>query len=107
MDPQLGTTNLLLGIMAVASALEAAIVVGLGIVVFVVIRRVTAAVERLESQQVTPALGRVNAILDDVQDVTGTIRKGAGRFEPFVRSMTAALCSFFERRRETSTRRPH
>jgi hypothetical protein len=102
MEPQLGTTNVFLGILAVMSVLEALVVVGLGIFAFAVFRRAMRAVERLEAQQVTPALGKVNAILDDVKDVTGTVKEGAGRFEPIVRAAVGALWSLLERRQETS-----
>jgi hypothetical protein len=102
MDPQLDTTNLFLGVLAFVSVLEAVVVVGLGVFAMVVFRRATRAVERLEAQQVTPALGKVNAILDDVKDVTGTVKEGAGRFEPVVRAAVSALWSIFERRQETS-----
>jgi hypothetical protein len=74
MTGELGTTNLLLGIMAAASALEALVIIGAGIAGFVVYRRVTALVDQgmalasgLEARQVAPAMMRVNAILDDVK----------------------------------------
>ena len=88
MTGELGTTNLLLGIMAAASVLEALVMIGAGIAGFVVYRRVTALVDQgkvlasgLEARQVAPAMMRVNAILDDVKDVTATVKSETERVD--------------------------
>jgi hypothetical protein len=46
MSAELGTTNLLLGIMAAASVLEALVIIGVGIAGFMVYKRVFALVDR-------------------------------------------------------------
>jgi hypothetical protein len=74
----LSTTNLLLGIMAAVSLLEALAVVGLIVGGVLVYRRLAAMLARIEERQIAPAISRVNAILDDVKDVTGTVKKVAG-----------------------------
>ena len=51
MDANLGTTNLLLGIMAVVSVLEALLLIGSGIALFIVYRRVMDLVEGLEQDR--------------------------------------------------------
>jgi hypothetical protein len=88
MTGELGTTNLLLGIMAAASVLEALVIIGAGIAGVVVYRRVTALVDQgmvlasgLEARQVAPAMMRVNAILDDVKDVTATVKSETERVD--------------------------
>ena len=88
MTGELGTTNLLLGIMAAASVLEALVIIGAGIAGFVVYRRVTALVDQglvlasgLEARQVAPVMMRVNAILDDVKDVTATVKSETERVD--------------------------
>ena len=77
MTGELGTTNLLLGIMAAVSVLEALVDHRHGR------RRLHGLQEgdgprrrALETRQVAPAMIRVNAILDDVKDVT---RESEGR----------------------------
>ena len=75
MDGNLGTTNLLLGVMAAVSVLEALLVLGVGIAAFVAYRRVMTLVEGLETRQVAPAMARVNAILDDVKSVSATVKE--------------------------------
>jgi hypothetical protein len=81
MSGDLATTNLLLGIMAAVSVLEALAVIGLGIAGFVVYRKVTELVAGLETRQVAPAMVRVNAILDDVKDVTAKVREETERVD--------------------------
>ena len=81
MSGELGTTNLLLGIMAAVSLLEAVAVMGIGIAGFMVYRRVMVLVASIESRHVTPAMARVNAILDDVKVVTTTVRHETERVD--------------------------
>jgi hypothetical protein len=81
MSAELGTTNLLLGIMAAVSVLEALAIIGLGVAGFVVYRRVTELLAGIESRQVAPAMIRVNAILDDVRDVTAKVKQETERVD--------------------------
>lgn len=77
MTVDLTTTNVLLGILATVSLLEALVVVGLfagGIIAF---RRMMAAVARIEERQVAPAADRVNKILDDVKAITNVGKQAA------------------------------
>jgi hypothetical protein len=86
MGPDLGTTNLLLGIMAAVSVLEALLVIGMGIAGLVLYRRVSALVEGLEQRQVAPAMSRINAILDDVRGVTMKLKEETERVDMAIRS---------------------
>ena len=81
MSAELGTTNLLLGIMAAVSVLEALAIVGMGIGAFMLYKKVTALVAELETRQVAPAMLRVNAILDDVKGVTAKVREETERVD--------------------------
>src|SRR5438067_4789828 len=81
MSGELGTTNLLLGVMAVVSVLEALVVLGMGIAGFMVYRKVMELVAGLEARQVAPAMVRVNAILDDVKGVTAKVRQETDRVD--------------------------
>jgi len=81
MAGELGTTNLLLGIMAAMSVLEALAIIGLGIAGFMVYRRVMDLVNGLETRQIAPAMGRVNAILDDVKVVTAKVKEETERVD--------------------------
>ena len=81
MSGELGTTNLLLGIMAVVSVFEALAIIGMGVAGFTVYRKVMELVAGLETRQVAPAMIRVNAILDDVRDVTAKVREETVRVD--------------------------
>jgi hypothetical protein len=86
MTGDLGTTNLLLGIMAAVSVLEALVIIGLGVGGFLVYRRVTTLVTELEQRQVAPAMARVNAILDDVKGVTARVKEETERVDQAIRT---------------------
>jgi pyrimidine operon attenuation protein/uracil phosphoribosyltransferase len=83
MTVDLTTTNVLLGILATVSVLEALAVVGLfagGVVMF---RRVMKLLAEIEERRVAPAAAKVNEILDDVKTVTGFAKwlsRAADRF---------------------------
>ncbi len=81
----LGTTNLLLGILAICGIIEVLALIGAGIGGFIAYRRVMQIVDGLEQRQVAPAMARVNGILDDVKDVTGRVNEEAGRMDHAIR----------------------
>jgi hypothetical protein len=86
MEPNLGTTNLLLAIMAVVSVLEALVMVGMGIAGYVIFRRVSDLLAAIESHHVAPAMERVNAILDDVRGVTTKVKEETERVDNAIRT---------------------
>jgi hypothetical protein len=75
MAGNLETTNVLLGIMAVVSVLEALLVVGIGVAAFMIYRRIMDLVTGIETRQIAPAMLRVNAILDDVKQVSTKVKE--------------------------------
>ena len=77
----LGTTNVLLGIMAVVSVLEGLLLIGMGVGGFMLYRRVTSAVNDLERRHVAPLSAKVNSILGDVQAVTARVQTQAARVD--------------------------
>ncbi len=96
----LGTTNLLLGIMAAVSVFEALVIIGAGIAGYVVYRRVMNLVDELEQRQVAPAMARVNGILDDVKDVTSRVNEEAGRVDHAIRETIDRVDETADRVRE-------
>jgi len=81
MSNELGTTNLLLGIMAAVSVLEGLVIIGMGVGGFMAYRKVMALVNGIETRQVAPAMARVNAILEDVKDVTARVKEESERID--------------------------
>ncbi len=83
----LTTTNRLLGVMAAVSVVEGLFIIAALGAIAILCRSVLLTVRRLEDQQVSPALSRVNAILDDVKEVTATVRvqtAHAGRLSEWI-----------------------
>jgi len=81
----LATTNLFLGILAVVSLIE---LLGLAAAAFYAYRlyaRAFALVQGLEERQVAPAMARVNAILDDVKDVSAKVHEETERVDHAIR----------------------
>jgi hypothetical protein len=81
MDGNLGTTNVLLGIMAAVSVLEALLLIGMGIAGVVVYRRVMQMVNELETRQIAPLREKVDAILVDVKGITARVSQQTERVD--------------------------
>jgi hypothetical protein len=77
----LDTTNMLLGIMAAVSVLEALLLIGLGVGGFLVYRRVMQLVNDLETRQIAPLRDKVDAILLDVKTVTARVSEQTERVD--------------------------
>ena len=77
----LDTTNVLLGIMAGVSVLEALVLIGIGIGGFMMYRRVMKLVEDLEARQIAPIREQVDAILGDVRTVTARVSQQTERVD--------------------------
>ena len=86
MESQLGTTNLFLGIMAAVSVLQALVLIGVGIAGYMAYRQVMTLMETLEDRHVAPAMGRVNAILDDVKVVSTKVKEETERVDHAIHS---------------------
>ena len=86
MSGELGTTNLLLGIMAAVGVLEALLLIGVGVAGVIVYRRVMDLINGLETRQIAPVMARVNAILDDVKGVTTKVKEETERVDHAIRT---------------------
>jgi len=86
MQPDLGTTNLLLGVMAVVSVLEALVVIGMGVAGWIMYRRVMELVNGLEQRHIVPLRARVDQILDDVKGVTEKVKEETDRVDYAIRT---------------------
>ena len=77
----LETTNLILGIMAAVSVLEALVLIGLAIGGVVVYRRAMQLVADLEARQIAPLREKVDGILADVKSVTARVSEQTERVD--------------------------
>jgi hypothetical protein len=86
MEPNLATINLELGILAAVSVLEGLVIIGAGIAGFVLYRRVSDLLATLEARHVAPVMAQVNAILQDVRDVTFKVKEDTDRIDQAIRA---------------------
>jgi hypothetical protein len=86
MEPNLATTNVLLGIMAAVSVLEAVLIIGTGIAAVIVYRRVSELIATLEARHVAPVAAHVNAILGDVRGITSRVKEETERVDQAIRT---------------------
>jgi hypothetical protein len=81
MDGSLETTNVLLGVMAVVSVLEALLLIGMGVGGFMLYRRTMTLIADLEARQIAPLREKVEGILADVKDVTALVSQQTERVD--------------------------
>ncbi len=81
MESNLETTNMMLGIMAAVSVLEALLLIALGIGGFMLYRRTMALITDLEARQIAPLREKVDAILADVKTVTSRVSQQTERVD--------------------------
>jgi hypothetical protein len=96
----LDTTNLLLGIMAAVSVLEALLLAGVGFMAYRLYRQATTTVREIEARQIAPLVARINAlitradaILGDVKDVTTRVSNRTERVDTAIRNTTSTVSS--------------
>lgn len=96
----LETTNLMLGIMAAVSVLEALVLIGLGVGGFMIYRRVMRTIEEVETRQVAPLREKVDGILVDVKTITARVSQQTERVDH-------AISGTMDRVDETAERMKH
>jgi hypothetical protein len=100
----LDTTNLLLGVMAVVSVLEAAVLIGVGVMGYRLYTQATRTMREVEARQIAPLVARINAlmtradaILGDVKDVTSRVSNRTERVDTAIRNTTSSVSSRVQR----------
>ncbi|HEY7501699.1 MAG TPA: hypothetical protein VH740_24480 [Vicinamibacterales bacterium] len=96
----LQTTNWLLAVIAVASAVQMLAIIGAGIAGFRMYRQVTATLADLETRHVAPLRQQVDRILDDVHGITARVSHRTERVDH-------AISDTIERVDETKERVKH
>ena len=90
----LSTTNMLLGIMAAVSVLEAIAIATLAVGGALACRKLIGVLRGIEQRQVAPAMSRVNAVLDDVKTVTSVVKEAAEDIDAGARWGLGAVLSW-------------
>jgi hypothetical protein len=93
----LHTTNVLLGIMAAVSVLEALVIIGGAVAGLLVYRRVMQTMTDLEARQIAPLREKVDGILADVQAITARVSQQTERVDH-------AIAGTFDRVDQTAER---
>jgi hypothetical protein len=81
----LGTTNLLLGVIAICAALEALLIIGMGIAGFLMYRRMMLLASETQEKYLEPAMARINAILEDMKGVSARVKEETDRVDQAIR----------------------
>jgi hypothetical protein len=96
----LDTTNLLLGIMAAVSILEALVLIGVGVMAYRLYTQAMQTIREVEARQVAPLVTRVNALMErvdgilvDVKDVTTRVSDRTERVDAAIRNTTSSVSS--------------
>ena len=96
----LDTTNVLLGIMAAVSVLEALVLIGVGFMGYRLYTQAMQTIREVEARQVAPLVARVNVlmervdgILGDVKEVTTRVSDRTERVDAAIRSTTSTVSS--------------
>lgn len=97
----LHTTNLLLGIMAAVSVLEALLLIGMGIGGYLVYSSVTKLIMDLEARQIAPLREKVDAILSDVKSVTARVSQQTERVDHAISGTMGRVDETAERVKES------
>jgi len=77
----LQTTNVLLGIMAAVSVLEALVFIGVGVAGFMIYRKVMQLLADVEMRQIAPIREKVEGILADVKTVSARVSEQTERVD--------------------------
>ncbi len=97
MPGELGTTNLLLGILAAVSLLEAVVIVGIAIAGFKAYRRAMLLVNGIEARHIVPAMARVHLILDDADAILDDVRMVTAKVKEETQRVDHAIHSTIDR----------
>jgi uncharacterized protein YoxC len=97
----LETTNLLLGIMAAASVIQAVLLVSLSIMGFRMYRQLAQTITDLEARHIAPLKVQVDGILTDVQTITARLSQQTERVDNAINGTIERVDETAERVRHT------
>jgi hypothetical protein len=100
----LDTTNLLLGIMAAVSVLEAILLIGVGVMAYRLYGRAMRTLREIEQRQVAPLVARVNALMTRADAILGDLRDVTARVSTRTERVDSAIQHTIDRVDETAWR---
>jgi hypothetical protein len=113
-EGNLDTTNILLGIMAAVSVLQALVLIGIGVLAFRLYGQTLQVIRGIEDRQIAPLMAhvtalmaRVDGILGDVKDVTARVTRQTERVDTAIHDTMHRVDETAGRVRDTVTSRAH
>jgi hypothetical protein len=103
-EGNLDTTNLLLGIMAAVSVLEAIVLVVGGVMAWKLYSQTMTTVRELEQRQIAPLVARVNTLMGTVDDILVDVKRVTSTVGEQTERVNSAITSTFDRVDETADR---
>lgn len=103
-DGNLDTTNLLLGIMAAVSVLQALLLIAVGVMAYRVYARTMQTVREIEQRQVAPLMAKVNTLMARVDDILVDVKQVTTRVTQQTERVDSALRHTLDRVDETAGR---
>lgn len=92
-EGSLDTTNLLLGILAVVSVLEAVLLIVIGVMVWRLYAHARRTIHEIEQRQIAPLVARVNALMTSVDDVLIDVKGITSRLAEQAERLDSAICT--------------
>src|SRR5262245_14601397 len=100
----LDTTNLLLGIMAAVSVLEAILLIGFGVMAYRLYGHAMRTIRAMEQRQVAPLVARVNTLMTRVDSILTDLRDVTARVSTRTERVDSAIQHTIDRVDETASR---
>lgn len=103
-EGNLDTTNLLLGIMAAVSVLQALLLIGVGVMAWKLYGRTMQTVRELEERQVAPLVARVNTLMGTMDGILVDIKSITSHVGQQTERVNSAISTTMDRVDETADR---
>lgn len=103
-EGNLDTTNLLLGIMAAVSVLEALVLVVAGVMGFRLYRQTMATIREIEERQVAPLTAKVHTLMGTVDGILVDVKGITSRVNQQSQRVNSAISNTMDRVDETADR---
>ena len=106
-EANLDTTNLLLGIMAAVSVLEALLLIAVGVMAWKLYQQTLQAVRDIEQRQVAPLRARVEALMGSVDGILVDVKRVTTSVGAQTERVNSAISTTIDRVDETADRVKH
>jgi methyl-accepting chemotaxis protein len=107
LEGNLDTTNLLLGILAAVSVLEALLLVGIGVMAWKLYGQTMQTVREIEQRQIAPLVAKVNTLMLTVDGILVDVKGITSRVGAQTERVNSAISTTIDRVDETADRVKH